>query len=140
MMKRLRQLMPAVALALALGAAGCGGSDSDGGSGGGSGEEGKAAAAIKAKILADTGIHPGLSFGGVVVAVSDEASRYLSGKGVQAENVKVTDVVLTDADKTADGDISFDAKGQTFTCTGQAMATKEDGSWTLGLLTITSCR
>lgn len=134
-MRAQRTFVPAVVLALALGATGCGGSDSDAGSG----EEGKAAAAIKEKILADTGIHPGLSFGGIVVAVSDEASSYLSGNGVTAEKVEVTGIELSDGDKTAEGKVSFDIQGQTATCTGDAMATKEGDTWTLGVLTVTSC-
>lgn len=135
-MRAQRTSVSAVVLALALGAAGCGGSDSDSGSG----EEGKAAAAIKAKILDDTGIHPGVSFGGIIVAVSDEASSYLSGKGVTAENVEVTDVELSDGDKTAEGKVSFDVEGQDTTCTAGALATKEEGTWTLSLLTVTSCQ
>lgn len=135
-MERHGTWLSAVVLALALSATGCGGSDSDTGSG----EEGKAAAAIKEKILADTGIHPGLSFGGIVVGVSDEASSYLSGKGVTAENVEVTEVELSDGDKTAEGKVSFDVQGQDTTCTGDAMATKEGDTWTLGVLTVTNCQ
>lgn len=134
-MKRHAASVAAVALALALGATACGGSDS----GTGSSEENKAATAIKEKILADTGIHPGLSFGGIIVAVSDEASSYLSGKGVTAENVEVTDVELSDGDKTAEGKVSFDIEGQSATCTGDAMATKEGDTWNLGVITITAC-
>jgi hypothetical protein len=133
-MNQFRHLAPAVALAAILGASACGSSTDKGSS-----AEDKAAEAIRSKILDDTGIHPGLSFGGVVVAATDQASSYLSGKGVVAENVKVTGVKLSDGGKTADGDVSFDVQGQTVSCDGAAMATKEDGVWTLGLLTVTSC-
>ena len=104
------------------------------------GEEEAAASAIKSQLASDTGLNPGLSMGGIVVAVHDNAISYFGTPGLRAENIQVDNVTLSDADETADASVTFDLTGQGVTCVGGALAMREGGSWDLSALTVTSCQ
>jgi hypothetical protein len=113
-----------------------------GGGGNGNSEQDRAAKYIESKIEADTGIHSGLSMGGIIVATTDQAGSYLGsigGAGAVAEQVKVTHVIVSKGDTVANADISFAVRDQDETCTGTAMAQREDGDWSFLTLAIKSC-
>jgi hypothetical protein len=110
--------------------------------GGGNSEQDRAAKYIGSKIKADTGIHSGLSMGGIIVATTDQAGSYLAsigGAGAVAEQVKVTHVTMSKGDTVANADISFAVRDQSETCTGTALAQREDGDWSFLTLAIKSC-
>ena len=110
-----------------------------GGDGGG-GEDEAAAEAIKTQLAEDPGLIPGLSMGGIVVAVHDSAISYFGTPGLRAGEIQVDKVTLSDADKTADATVTFDLIDQGVTCVGGALAMREGEVWDLSALTVTSCR
>jgi hypothetical protein len=131
----MRLLVPGLLVALALGVSGCGG----GGSGGNDNAD-AITATVQKDLAADTGLHPGLSLGGLLFAVKDEATGFFSGPGVRAEKVKVSHVVVDKNGKTAKADVRFGLVDQGVTCVGSAMAARSGDAWKLSGVVVTSCQ
>lgn len=136
-MKHTRHLLSALVLTVAFALSGCGGGDEkDGDDGNEKGDA--AAAAIEKALVEDSGLMVGLTFGGIVLAATDEASAYFA-EPVQADDVEVGEVTLSDEDATAEAEVEFGLVGQDTTCVGEALATLTEDTWDLGTLTVTSC-
>lgn len=127
-MKLMRYLVVTLAVAVTL--VGCGGPST----------EDTITSTIQKDLAADTGLHPGLTMGGMIMGVTDETSSYFTGMGPRAENVKVDNVTVNDSGKTARAKISFGLVGDVVTCEGSAMTSLSSGKWDLTGIVVTSCQ